>query len=555
MKQSTNGKDTKTRPPSFQVSVPSDSDSGDTNISPPAKKPKIADFDTILRRNTAAEKYDEAGKMDEHWPDEKVINDCIHGTVGLPPAAVAIVDTPEFQRLRKIKQTGSCSYVYPNATHNRFQHSIGVGHLARRFAEKLQTKYRAYISDKDVLCVMIAGLCHDLGHGPYSHLWENFMKKARKDAKPYHHEDTSITMFDKLLDDNNLRPKLKTLAKLDETDFIFIKELIAGPLDDTFTKPDPSKSPDDEPWPYKGRPLDKGFLYEIVANKISGIDVDKWDYFLRDDYYLNIGHVFDYARFMSFCKVKKEEIDPVTKSYRRRICLRLKEAENLKNMYEDRARLHKNGYQHRITKIVDKMLVEAWLLADKSIKIAGSDGVQLALSEASFDLEAHMKLNDEYVEYKIMETDPSGLNPEEAADLRAAQEIFRRINRRDLWRHVSSLDLDSDKFKALKQSVYTDEKILTSIQAILPANGPILPDDLAVVRRNVHLGFDMEKTRFYFWDKSSDVDIIKTHANTLLIEDRGNLRSQTVFILCKKSEKEAVMAAKTAVDQWLSETI
>ncbi len=107
-----------------------------------------------------------------------------------------------------------------------------------------------------------------LGHGPYSHLWESFI--AESGNQKYHHEDTSIAMFDKLLDDAKLRPTLKHLADIDETDIIFIKELIVGPLDDEGKRPNPDKSPNDEEWPYRGRPEEKSFLYEIVANKSSG---------------------------------------------------------------------------------------------------------------------------------------------------------------------------------------------------------------------------------------------------------------------------------------------
>ena len=91
---------------------------------------------------------------------------------------MAIVDTPQFQRLRYLKQTGVCHFVYPNATHTRFQHSIGVGHLAFKFAEKLRKENPQLVDEKDSVCVMIAGLCHDLGHGPFSHLWEGFVHEV-----------------------------------------------------------------------------------------------------------------------------------------------------------------------------------------------------------------------------------------------------------------------------------------------------------------------------------------------------------------------------------------
>jgi HD superfamily phosphohydrolase len=89
-----------------------------------------------------------------------------------------------------------------------------------------------------------------------------------------------------------------------------------------------------------------------VANKSSGIDVDKWDYFLRDDYHLNIGHVFKYERFISFSRIMKTGFGDRTK-----ICMRDKEAELVEEMFRDRARLHLHGYQHRVTKIIDRMMV------------------------------------------------------------------------------------------------------------------------------------------------------------------------------------------------------
>ena len=143
----------------------------------------------------------------------------------------------------------------------------------------------------------------------------------------------------------------------------------------------------------------------------SGIDVDKWDYLIRDNYYLNIGCIFKYDRFISYAKVIK-----TGEPERRRICLRAKEAETLlvtdktsqfpeksgtiknvflQEMFEDRARLHKNGYQHRVTKIIDRMLVDAWLAADEHLKVKGTDGKAYTLSEACQDIRAHEKLTDE----------------------------------------------------------------------------------------------------------------------------------------------------------------
>lgn len=102
---------------------------------------------------------------------EKMINDAVHGIIKLEPLCVRIVDTPEYQRLHFLKQLGTCDFVFRGATHTRFEHSVGVAHLAEKFAMQLQAVQPALqITAIDVLCVKVAGLCHDLGHGPFSHV-------------------------------------------------------------------------------------------------------------------------------------------------------------------------------------------------------------------------------------------------------------------------------------------------------------------------------------------------------------------------------------------------
>ncbi|MFA5416282.1 MAG: HD domain-containing protein [Methanoregula sp.] len=96
----------------------------------------------------------------------KWIRDPLYGFVGLTETEVKLLDTPPLQRLRRIKQLANAHLVYPSAMHTRFEHSLGVMHIAGRMAEQLQ------FSDDDVRAVRYAGLLHDIGHGPFSHVFE-----------------------------------------------------------------------------------------------------------------------------------------------------------------------------------------------------------------------------------------------------------------------------------------------------------------------------------------------------------------------------------------------
>lgn len=211
----------------------------------------------------------------------KVFNDPIHGHIEISPLAVAVIDTPHFQRLRDISQLGGVYYVFSGAASKRFEHSLGVSYLARSFVESLkQAQPYLDITPADILCVEIAGLIHDLGHGPFSHMYDGKFLKVMKSAPHFEHEHASIGIFDILIKENNLMPTFNKYG-LDEADIHFIKELVLG---------DKSDAPPSFEWKGRG---DKTFLYDIVANKRNGIDVDKFDYFARDCHVLGVTKSFD----------------------------------------------------------------------------------------------------------------------------------------------------------------------------------------------------------------------------------------------------------------------
>ncbi|XP_025116251.1 deoxynucleoside triphosphate triphosphohydrolase SAMHD1-like [Pomacea canaliculata] len=344
----------------------------------------------------------------------KVVNDPVHGHIELHPLSFAIIDTPQFQRLRYLKQLGTCDFVYPAAVHTRFEHSIGVYHLAGMLMKSLQARQPELgITDKDVLCVQIAGLCHDLGHGPFSHMFDNiFIPLVTKTSK-WKHEQGSAAMFNHMYEDpqNKLASNFKKFG-LDEKDRTFIKEQIAGPFGEG-----------NDEWPYKGRPRAKAFLYDIVANKRNGVDVDKWDYISRDCLHLGMKSNFDHLRFIHFARVIR--VGEVTQ-----ICLRDKEAYGIYQMYQTRYFLHKMAYEHRVTSAICLMIADALEEANKVIRMPKDDGTMIKMSDCikEENMDAYMNLTDEIIRQILLNPDPR---------LEKARQLVRDVWRRKLFMFVA----------------------------------------------------------------------------------------------------------------------
>ncbi|MFN2502547.1 MAG: HD domain-containing protein [Pyrinomonadaceae bacterium] len=116
---------------------------------------------------------------------ERIYRDSVHNIIRVNTDStegrlvVALIDTPEFQRLRRIRQLGLAYFAYQSAEHSRFTHSLGTYHLATRMIAKLRLGYT--ISEEAQTAVRVAALLHDIGHGPFSHVIESILD--------FHHEE------------------------------------------------------------------------------------------------------------------------------------------------------------------------------------------------------------------------------------------------------------------------------------------------------------------------------------------------------------------------------
>jgi len=357
----------------------------------------------------------------------KQVQDRVHGQVTLDRLLVEVMDTPEFQRLDGIKQLGGCSYVYPSATHTRKEHSIGVAYLAGLMVKHLRdTQPHLQISDDDELCVKLAGLTHDIGHGPFSHMFEHFVHdvgEATGDErkKNYSHEDMSEMLLRYLIERNgiDLDAHFSEASATSEQHLNLVVQMIKGLGDDA--------SWDEDKF---GRPEEKRFLLDIVSNARSGVDVDKLDYLVRDAmsaFGSSKPPVFDIYRIINSSRVLRRSGPRRDGSEKPgEVCFQMKVLLDINEVYNMRTRLHQFVYQHRIANVAEGMITDV-LKAAQAFTFRDSNGALTQLADAVHDPAAFTTLTDSVLDM---------IAAHSAEGLDAARALMRRLKSRDFYRQV-----------------------------------------------------------------------------------------------------------------------
>lgn len=182
--------------------------------------------------------------LKEKLPKEKVLRDPIHNFIHVEdPIILDLINTPEFQRLRRVKQLGITSSVFHGAEHSRFGHSVGVHELARRITERFEQYYSDVWDPKERLLTLVAALLHDIGHGAFSHTFEHLF-----------HTDHEAMTREIITGDTEIH---RVLAQV-SPDF---PNKVASVIAKTYENP------------------------QVVQLISSQIDVDRMDYLLRDAYF------------------------------------------------------------------------------------------------------------------------------------------------------------------------------------------------------------------------------------------------------------------------------
>ncbi|KAI5711132.1 hypothetical protein M8J75_014365 [Diaphorina citri] len=383
--------------------------------------------------------------------NHKIFNDSVHGHMKFHPICVAIIDTPQFQRLRNIKQTSTTYLV--------------VSYLGG---------------------CMVDALVHNT---PGLHITQE---------EKLSHEQGSEEVLDYLIEDNKLEPLFESY----NLNLNLIKELIRGGGDSL--------------------PADKRFLYQIIANKETDIDVDKWDYFLRDGHQLNLKITFDYRRLLSFCTVVKRPTDSGPT-----IAFRNKEASNIFDMFRVRADLHLRAYQHCATKNTELVLLDALVAANEFYQ----------LSEAHTNVKALCKLTD-HIQYIIAYSSDPRFGP--------AQKLLHRLIARDLYTLLGKFNLSKvNGNRFVKRPKLEGSDQVADLEAKL--NRKFAPLEFALTTIYINLGSSgnpLDKVVFYKKPES---------ASTLEVDNQirwDKVFSNFPFDISKNpNQKELLVFCKSKVSE------
>ena len=278
--------------------------------------------------------------------DFKYIRCPLYGFVSLSAKENRLLDTLTMQRLARIKQLAHTYIVYPSAVHTRLEHSLGTLYLAGRICDQLK------LPPKQKRVIRIAALLHDIGQGPFSHLWEEPMRRIN--GEDYSHEDVTKLMI-------STEPDIGRVVGDLKQDVLEV---------------------------FDGESLGS----DIIS---SSLDVDKLDYLRRDSYHTGVayGH-FDIDQVVRTVCV-------VPETGRNYLGVQEKGMDALESYRLARYAMHMQVYEHHARLIADDMFLKAVKLALADGCIASED---LKISNGNRFINSFLKLDDFSIQHQILQS-------------------------------------------------------------------------------------------------------------------------------------------------------
>jgi len=260
------------------------------------------------------------------------IIDPIHDFIRVYDHELAIIDNPIFQRLRRIRQLSGAHLTYPAAQHTRFEHSLGVMHIASQAGHALHEK--EILKSDDIEILRLSGLLHDIGHGPFSHLFEEIIQEKKISHEDFGKEIILKSDIGDSLSKNGFDKKLITKVAFGDSKFQYMNEIVSGAL-----------------------------------------SADMMDYLLRDGYFTGAEHA----------KIDHKRITQSLDVHKKKLALERSALYSFESMMHSRYQMFKAVYFHKTVRSAEVMLLEALRLSDDEFGFT------------NFNVNEFVNLTDEYV--------------------------------------------------------------------------------------------------------------------------------------------------------------
>ena len=415
----------------------------------------------------------------------KSIRDPLYGFINLSKLEIKLIDTNAFQRLRCIKQLSHAYLVYPTAIHTRFEHSLGVVYLADRVCNQLD------FNEDECEIIRLAALLHDIGHGPFSHLFEKVLKKYNSSIG---HEQISIFMIKYNCDIKKLLgKKAKAITQLLE------KKEIDG-------------------WELKKS--------HLATDIVSGpLDVDKMDYLRRDSYHIGVKYgEFDLHRIIHTLTSTEDEEN--------RLCMKDKGRDAIESYRLGRYLMHAQVYTHHTRLSADQMFIRAIDLAFEENVFGNQLNINIKKPKSIEKfLEYYVKLTDESLCNQIINSDKS----------KESKRIIKNIQQRKLLKPLEiSPDLDISNENIRGRILKLNESDLRLVSDKLAKHANLNKNDVIMYSHNISVGLYGKK-------KMSDDEILinykgKTRSLNQLSPFRSkDLEPNKFYVFVPKQTKESII--------------
>jgi len=335
------------------------------------------------------------------------IIDPIHDFIRVYDHELEIIDNPIFQRLRRIKQLSGAHLTYPAAQHTRFEHSLGVMHIASQAGYVLKEK--GILKSHEIKILRLAGLLHDIGHGPFSHLFEEIIQQ-----KKISHEDFGKAIILKseigdTLTKNGFDKKFITKVAFGESKYQYLNEIISGTL-----------------------------------------SADMMDYLLRDGYFTGAEHA----------KIDHKRLTQSLDVHKKKLALERSALYSFESMMYSRYQMFKAVYFHKTVRAAEVMMIEALRLSDDEYGFT------------SFNINEFVKLTDEYVLSLLLSSKSSKLRKarqlaEDYQNRKLLKCVYERIfTSKTLLEQIKTDEIRyslSKKSKVDENKIYVDSSVTPSI--------------------------------------------------------------------------------------------